>query len=332
MPGASSERSTPPANGMGSTDAAAQRNERSGLSNADCRLTYDPPYDWPGVLAFLEKRLLRGAERVADGAYEHTARLGDHVGRIHVSHAASAQAIEVRVTASLWPVLAEVVQRVRHVFDVDARPGVIAAHLARDPLLADAVARAPGLRVPGAFDGFELAVRAILGQQITVRAAATLAGRFVAAFGDPVDTTVPDLTHLAPTPARVAALDPPEIAALGIVRARAASIVALADEVASGRLVLEAGADPEATMTQLVRQPGIGRWTAHYIALRALRWSDAFPREDIVLQKQMGGLTARAAEARSQPWRPWRSYATLHLWRAAGEAAQRRTEARGALR
>lgn len=310
--------------------AAAKRTGRSGTADLVFPLHYEPPYDWPGVLAFLQKRLLRGAERIADGAYEHTARLGVHVGRVHVSHTPTAPALEVRVTRSLQPVLEEVVQRVRHVFDVGARPGIIAAHLVRDPLLADAVARAPGLRVPGAFDGFELAVRAILGQQITVKAAATLAGRFVAAFGDPVETPQPELTHLGPTPARVAALDPDAIASLGIVRARAASIVALAHEVAAGRLVLEAGADPDATMSQLVRLPGIGRWTAHYIALRALRWADAFPKEDIVLQKQMGGLTARQAEARSQPWRPWRSYATLYLWRCAGDAAQGRAAARTA--
>ncbi|MGV3722051.1 MAG: DNA-3-methyladenine glycosylase family protein, partial [Actinomycetota bacterium] len=181
-------------------------------------------------------------------------------------------------------------------------------------LLAEAVTRNPGLRVPGAFDGFELAVRAILGQQITVKAATTLAGRFCDAFGEAVETPHPALSRLCPTPHRIAAATVDEVAALGIVQARARCIIILAEEVAARRLKLEAGAQPEAVMQQLVALPGIGPWTANYIAMRALRWPDAFPKEDIALRKNLGGVTATQAEALSQPWRPWRSYATLHLW------------------
>jgi len=177
------------------------------------------------------------------------------------------------------------------------------------------VAANPGMRVPGAFDGFELAVRAILGQQITVRAATTLAGRYVDAFGDSIVTPHDGLTHLAPTAQRVAGLAINDIASLGIIQSRARGILALAAEVASGRLELDAGADPDATMKQLIALPGIGRWTAHYIAMRALRWPDAFPREDVVLRNNLGGVTAARADEISQAWRPWRSYATLHLWR-----------------
>jgi AraC family transcriptional regulator of adaptative response / DNA-3-methyladenine glycosylase II len=191
---------------------------------------------------------------------------------------------------------------------------VIGAHLAQDSLLTNAVAHNPGLRVPGAFDGFELALRAILGQQITVKGATTLAGRFVEAFGEALETPHVGLTHVCPTPQRIAAASLEEVAALGIPQVRARSIITLAQEVASGRLHLEPGLDPERTMAQLVALPGIGPWTAHYIAMRALRWPDSFPKEDIALRKRLGGVTPASAEALSQRWRPWRSYATLHLW------------------
>jgi AraC family transcriptional regulator of adaptative response / DNA-3-methyladenine glycosylase II len=176
--------------------------------------------------------------------------------------------------------------------------------------------------VPGAFDGFELAVRAILGQQITVRAATTLAARLMDSFGAPVETPHGGLTRLSPTPERLAAAAVDEIAGLGIVQTRARGILALAEAVAAGRLRLGAGAPPEATIEQLVTLPGIGRWTAHYIAMRALRWPDAFPKEDIVLRTRLGRVSPARAEAMSQAWRPWRSYATLHLWQDAAQLAR----------
>ncbi|MBK5186736.1 MAG: DNA-3-methyladenine glycosylase 2 family protein [Gemmatimonadaceae bacterium] len=156
--------------------------------------------------------------------------------------------------------------------------------------------------------------RAILGQQITVKAATTLAGRFVAAFGDAIETHDAEVVHLSPTAHRVAAAKPEEIASLGIIQTRARSIIAVAQEIDSGRLVLEPGARHDTAIAQLVALPGIGAWTAHYIAMRALPWADAFPKEDIALRNALGGVSAARAEALSQPWRPWRSYATLHLW------------------
>lgn len=279
------------------------------------QLTYRPPFDWAGLLAFLSARTLRGVERIEEDAYFRTVQLGEHTGWIHVRHAPEKRALVVELTHSLTPVLPALLGRLRHAFDLTARPDVIAAQLMCDPLLTDAVARNPGLRVPGAFDGFELAVRAILGQQITVKAATTLAGRFVDAFGAPFATPHSDLTRLSPTPQRIADATVDDVAALGIIASRALSIITLADEVASGRLKLEAGAHPEVTIKQLVALPGIGMWTAHYIAMRVLRWPDAFPKADIVLRKRLGGVTAAQADALSQAWRPWRSYATLHLWR-----------------
>ncbi|HET7456191.1 MAG TPA: AlkA N-terminal domain-containing protein [Gemmatimonadaceae bacterium] len=286
------------------------------------RLTYRPPFDWDGTMRFLAARTLAGVEVVTGDGYARTARVGGHAGWLRVRHAPDERALVVELSHSLAPALPAVLGRLRGLFDLSARPDVIAAHLAEaGGALADAVARNPGLRVPGAFDGFELAMRAILGQQVTVKAATTLAGRIVAAFGEPIETPHAGLTHLAPTAARVADASVAKIAALGVVRTRAASIVALASEVASGRLELEAGAPPEATMERLVALPGVGAWTAHYVAMRALRWPDAFPKEDVVLRKRLGGVTPAAAEALSQAWRPWRSYATLHLWRSDTPAA-----------
>lgn len=278
------------------------------------QLIYRPPFDWAGILQFLRTRALKGVEMVEEHGYLRTVRLGRHTAWVRVRHAPERRALLVELPHSLTPVLPALLGRLRQVFDLSARPDVIAAQLMRDPLLEAAVSRNPGLRVPGAFGGLELAVRAILGQQISVAAATTLAGRLVEAFGESVATPHGGLTHLAPAPERLAAATVDEVASLGIVRTRARSIIALADAVASGRLGLEAGADPGATIEQLVALPGIGTWTAQYIAMRALRWPDAFPKEDVVLRNNLGGVSAVEAEEMSQAWRPWRSYATLHLW------------------
>ena len=186
------------------------------------------------------------------------------------------------LSASLAPVLRPTLARVRRLFDLQADPVTIAAHLGP---LAEA---APGLRVPGAFDGFEVAVRAILGQQVSVRAASTLAGRLAAALGEPIMTPLAVLTHLSPTPERVAAAGPEELVALGILAARARSIVSLARAVAAGEVSLEPGGDVEAIMARLRSVPGIGEWTAQYVALRALAWPDAFPHTDLGHQEGAG--------------------------------------------
>jgi AraC family transcriptional regulator of adaptative response / DNA-3-methyladenine glycosylase II len=288
------------------------------------RLGYRAPLEWDGLLDFLAARAMQGTEAVRDGSYLRTVQLGDFTGWVRVTNAArqaapgktKGQALNVELTHSLVPVLPALLGRLRHLFDLSARPDVIAGHLMPDPLLAGAIATHPGLRVPGAFDGFELAVRAILGQQVTVRAATTVAGRFAEAFGEPLATPHPELRRLTPTPHRVSQLAVGDIASLGIIQARARSIIAVAQEVVSGRLRLEAGADPDATMKQLMALPGVGNWTAQYIAMRALRWPDAFPSGDIAVRNALGGVSATEAEARSESWRPWRSYAVMYLWRA----------------
>ena len=281
------------------------------------RLAYRAPFDWRAMLDFLGARAIAGVETIDGDAYARTVALGGRTGWIRVSNRPGEHALAVEASESLVAVLPALLGRLRQLFDLDARPDVIAEHLAVDARLRPLVADSPGLRVPGAFDGFELALRAVLGQQITVKAATTLASRVMAAFGDAIETARGGLTHLALTADRIAGARVDDVASLGIVRARAATIVALAREVADGRLVLEPGADPDATIAQLVALPGIGAWTANYIALRALRWTDAFPKEDVVLRKQLGGVSAKDADTISQAWRPWRSYATLHLWRSA---------------
>jgi AraC family transcriptional regulator of adaptative response / DNA-3-methyladenine glycosylase II len=278
------------------------------------RLDYRPPFDWAGLLSFLGARAVRGVEWVGQGEYRRTVRLGDREGWLRVRNDADRHTLRVELTHSLTPVLPALLGRLRHLFDLAARPDVVAEHLARDPRLAPAVAAHPGLRVPGAFDGFELAVRAVLGQQVTVRGASTLAARFVAAFGEAASTPYPELTHHAPTAERVAGLDAGEIAALGIVGRRAACLVAMAEAFASGRVRLHPGADPRLAVERLMALPGVGPWTAQYIAMRALRWPDAFPAGDLVLRRRLGGVTPTRAAGIAEAWRPWRSYATLLLW------------------
>lgn len=278
------------------------------------QLSYRPPYDWEAMLAFLRRRALLGVEHVDHQSYARTVRLGAHSGWIRVTQRSEKNVLQVEFTHSLNAVLPVLLRRLRNLFDLSARPDLITQHLSQDPLLAARIMASPGLRVPGAFDGFEMAVRAILGQQITVQAAATLGGRFTTALGEPFATPVAGLTHLSPLPARVAQCSVDEIARLGIVSARTRCILALAEHCTQGTLQLDAASHPDQTISQLLSLPGIGDWTAQYLAMRALRWPDAFPAGDIVVRNNLGGLSAREAEARSQQWRPWRSYAVMHIW------------------
>jgi AraC family transcriptional regulator of adaptative response / DNA-3-methyladenine glycosylase II len=194
---------------------------------------------------------------------------------------------------------------------------MIASHLSRDQRLARAVKANPGMRVPGALHGFELGIRAILGQQVTVKAATTIAGRFAGAFGERLVTPWPALHRLTPSAAAVARASEDTIAGLGIVTTRARSILSLARAQESGALCLDSGARhrPEDVIRILTGLPGVGPWTAQYIAMRALGWPDAFPKEDIAVRNNLGGVSAKEAEALSAAWRPWRSYAVMHMWR-----------------
>ncbi len=277
-------------------------------------LAFRPPYDWAAMLDFLRARAIHGVEDVSRDAYRRTLaverRGAVHTGWVEVRRAPHRAALAVSVSASLVRAVPAVLARVKHAFDLDCDPERIAT------ALGDLAKDAPGLRVPGTFDGFELAVRAVVGQQVTVRGARTLLGRIVAAFGAPVADSHPaGLTRLFPAAARLAACSEGEVAQLGITRARSRTLIALARTVAAGELTLAPGADVDATMARLSALPGIGPWTAQYIAMRALGWPDAFPAGDLGIRKAMGETRPAQALARSETWRPWRAYAVIHLWR-----------------
>ena len=284
------------------------------------RLDYRPPFDWEGMLAFLEARAIPGVESIANGAYRRTVRFGELRGWISVTRDPNRAALLCEASTSLAPCILSVVARTRRLFDLDASPVVIAEQLARDPRLAPLVRKAPGQRLPGAFDGFEMAVRAILGQQVTVRGATTLAGRIATRAGAPLETTIPELTRTFPTPAELASSR--VLVNVGMPRARVDALVHLARAVRDERVVLEPHADVEGTMAALRALPGIGEWTAQYIAMRALGWPDAFPATDLGVKKALGKEAAAIAEA----WRPFRAYAVMHLWRSHGATVARREE------
>ena len=284
---------------------------------------YRPPFDWEGLIGFLAARAIDGIELVeggegVPGRYLRTLAVDGHRGWAAVQPSkGDSPSLRVELSLSLLPALMPALTRLRQLFDVDAEPGVIRAHLEPDPILGPRVRRRPGLRVPGAADGFEIGWRAILGQQVSVAAARTLAGRFADAFGEEVDEAdqlPPGLSRFPVQPGAVVEAGPERIAGLGIPAARAGSLAELARVVAEGGVTLEPGGDVEATMARLERIPGIGPWTARYIALRALHWPDAFPDSDLGVRRALGGVSAAEARRVAQPWRPWRAYATLHLW------------------
>ena len=289
-------------------------------SGALVRLAYRPPMDTAALLGFFAKRQIHAVESVVvtpqECSLRRTVRLV--VGGQEVRGWLSAQfdpqrpQVLLRTSDSLLRVLPQVIARVRAMLDLDADPAAINAVLHAHFPDGD------GLRVPGAFDGFELAVRAVLGQQITVAAARTLAQRLMERFEEPLDTPWPELSHLFPTPATLARAEGDALGQLGIVRQRQAAIVALARAVESGALALHASADVPSTTATLCALPGIGDWTAQYIAMRALRWPDAFPAGDVALHKALGvqgkPRPAVAASEASQVWRPWRSYAVVRAW------------------
>lgn len=287
-------------------------------------MSYRPPYDWDAMLAYFAHRATEGVELVTDTDYWRTVAIDGTAGVIRVSRAPAGRkrhALRLSFTPSLLPVLVQLQTRLRRLLDLDCQPRVIAAHLEGDALLAASVAARPGLRVPGAFDGAELAVRTVLGQQVSVRGASTLARRLVHELGTPLAPDlrvgVPEaLSHLAVTPEQIVQGGIDVIAAIGMPRSRAVAIVEVARASLAELPELRSGwcPDPHAVMHRLRALPGIGDWTAQYIAMRALRWPDAFPDGDLVLRKSAGGLSAARLRARAEAWRPWRAYAAQHLW------------------
>ena len=286
-------------------------------------LAYRPPLAWTALLGFLAARATPGVEHVEHDCYSRTVRIDGHTGWVSVRPTASRDnrpdSLRVELTVSLLPVLMPLLARLRALFDLDASPRDIEDHLARGGL-HDHVRRMPGLRLPGAVDGFELAWRALLGQQVTVRGATTLSGRLVAAFGDPIETVVPSLTRLSPSADSIADAPVSALAAIGLPRARAEALRGLARLVADGMIRLEPGSDGDQFAGRLTDLPGVGDWTAQYIAMRALRWPDAFPAGDLALRRAAGGLTPARLRDAAERWRPWRAYAAMHLWSESASA------------
>lgn len=283
-------------------------------------LAYRPPYAWDQILSFLGARAVPGVESVSHDSYRRTVALRKretlHHGWISVSHRAERDAISVTISSELLPVLPQLLARVRQLFDVDCDPLAVQEQLATlnevDPGLP-----LPGIRLPGSFDPFESCSRAVLGQQVTVKSARTLAARLAASFGDSIATPFEELTCSFPLPETISALKPPiedRLGPLGITCARARSILALAQGVASGELRLSYPADPAEVMARLLRLPGVGEWTVQYIAMRVLGWPDAFLASDYGVKKALSALPWRDALKLAETWSPWRSYATVSLW------------------
>jgi AraC family transcriptional regulator of adaptative response / DNA-3-methyladenine glycosylase II len=288
------------------------------------RLTvaYRPPLDWHALLRFLSARAIPGVECVTGDTYQRTVCVGGHRGWLRVSPLAGRNLLAVDLATALAPALPAILARLRNLFDLDARPDLIAGQLALDPLLAPWVKRHPGLRVPGAFDAFELGIRAILGQQVSVRGASTLAGRLVQQFGEAIETPFACLNRIAPAAETLASARSAALAGIGLPATRAESLRSLANAIARREIDLEPGVNPMAMIAKLVELPGIGPWTAEYIAMRALRWPDAFPATDLGLVKASGLKSAKVLARTAECWRPWRAYAAMHLWESLHTSAE----------
>lgn len=294
------------------TPTELRRLSRNNVGGSDCyrfRLAYRPPYDWKAAIGFLAARATPGVESVEANRYQRTIAIGGNAGSIAVSPAADGPALILEVRFGDPRALLTIVERVRRMFDIGADPTVIADQLSADPLLKRALAAHPGIRTPGAWDPFELTVRAIIGQQISVRAATTIAGRIAERWG-----LVPDQLVDAP------------LEEAGIISARASTIRALARGVLDKRVCFDA----DSILPSLRAIAGIGEWTAQYVAMRALNEPDAFPSGDLVLRRMAGDLSTRELDRRSESWRPWRAYAVMLLWRAATDLEERNRRTRHA--
>jgi AraC family transcriptional regulator of adaptative response / DNA-3-methyladenine glycosylase II len=280
-------------------------------------LRYRPPYDWNAMLGFLATRAIPGVERVADGVYRRTVQHDGDTGTVRIAHAPERNNLVATIRFPCVRALPAIVARIRRVFDLAADVERIGAHLSADPSLARLIALRPGLRAPGGWDGFELAVRAVLGQQVTLAAARGLAGRLVAQCG-PACEDEAGLTRAFPTASQVAEAD---LSPLGMPGARRATLHAIAVAALADPLLFSAARGLGEAVTKLRAIPGVGEWTAQYIALRALRETDAFPASDIGLMRAAADAAGvrpspAALLARAEAWRPWRAYAAQHLWAA----------------
>jgi AraC family transcriptional regulator of adaptative response / DNA-3-methyladenine glycosylase II len=280
------------------------------------QMSYRPPFSWQTFLAYLSPRLIPGVEEISGDSYRRTIALAGTEGLLEISPDGGADHFFMKLPVAAAPALLEIVERVRRFLDLTADPGAIEEQLNGDPTLASLEVPS-GLRVPGTWDGFELAVRTILNQQVTVKSATTLAGRLVERFGRKLhEGGSPGM--IFPTPEIIAGTSTKKIAAIGMPEARAAAIRGLARKVAAGKPLLEPAADLNEAVGRLTALDGIGEWSANYIAMRALREPDAFPAGDLGLRRALvtegETMTARALATKAEAWRPWRAYAAMRLW------------------
>jgi AraC family transcriptional regulator of adaptative response / DNA-3-methyladenine glycosylase II len=300
--------------GLSPREVRGRPNAAEGLS---VQLEFRPPLAWSSLLGYLRLRAIPGVEMADATHYRRTVCIENITGWIAVSMHPGGGALNLEISPSLTPVIGAVIARVKQQFDLGAAPDAVAALLGEDELLATTVRRLPGLRVAGAFDGFELGVRTVLGQQVSVKAATTIAGRLAQAFGTPIATPYSELNRLSPGAGVIRDLSVDAIAGLGVIGKRAQCIKALASAVAERRVVLAFAANVEQQIEHLRSVPGIGEWTAHYIAMRALHWPDAFPDGDLMLMRA-AQMNRRQLKQRAASWQPWRAYAAHYLWQSLG--------------
>lgn len=292
----------------------------------ELRLPWRPPYDFSSILGFFKRRALPELETVNSACYRRRFVLAGEPGLLEVRATKDKSALHLCVHHGQVRCLPDIVSRVRRLFDLDADAGTIATLLGQDSQLAPLLARYPGIRVPGGWDGFEIAVRAILGQQISVAAARTFCQRLINHFGQAMPALHGQPWHTFPTPE---ALVDADLSCIGLTGARARTLRTMARAVVDGRVNFRGEQGLDAFIKSWTALPGIGPWTAHYIAMRALRHPDAFPAADLILRKMAGNgspLSTRQLAQRSQAWRPWRAYVTLLLWRASNDISPRQRQ------
>jgi len=278
------------------------------------RLAYRPPIAWLQLINFLASRSAGYVDRIDGAKYSRTISLGGQDGWFTAWQEKEKNQILVEVSENLLPCLHLLKVTLRFLFDLDANPLVIESHLLKQKVLKPIVKGLPGLRVPGCVDGFELALRAVLGQQISVKAATTIFGRFVQAFGRKINTPYDDLNRLAPQPETIAKQPRKTIVSMGLTQKRAETVLALAQAIVSKNLDLSMGVDAQEAEEKLLAIPGIGPWTAQYIGIRALADADALPHSDLGLFKALKVKTSKEVIAATEKWRPWRAYGALYLW------------------
>jgi len=301
-----------------------QKNEKQ-TDSITLSLGYRPPYPWHQVLDFLETRAIPGVEKIQNGEYMRAVHIeteGEHrYGWVKVGHNSDKNALSITISASLLPVLSDVLFRIRRLFDLNCDPELIYEILSTMNEIKPGLCIL-GTRLPGCFNSYEMAVRAVLGQQITVKAARTLALRMTAAYGTPVQTGIEGLTHTFPAPEKIASLSESitdSLGPLGIIATRAKTISALSQAFMDDSICFDACVCPEAEMEKLKKIPGIGPWTAKYIAMRAMEWPDAFLETDAGIKKALAPLTEKETAEMAKKWRPWRSYATINIWNSLKE-------------